>query len=295
MKDKKVLISGATSGIGRATAVLLAQSGFSLILLGRNAEKGKVICHQIEKLGNPGVKFYKADFFLMKEVASAAEKIKKEHKSINVLINNAGARFLNHAVSDEGVEQTLAVNYLSHFLLTRLLIEKLEKASSARIINVSSGAHYGGKGIIENITTPQQYDGKQQYSDSKLANVLFTYHLAEKLKDTKVTVNAADPGGVATNFARNNGLFQWIKHRIYYLLKGELLSPMKGADTVFHLSASAQVKGITGKYFYRKKDIRSAELSYNKEMQEQLWNLSLDLIGSIVPGFKKSNYTLEKK
>lgn len=116
---------------------------------------------------------------------------------------------------------TLATNHLGHFVLTLSLLDLLERSAEARIINVASGAHYGADGVIENILRPEEYDGKKQYARSKLANVLFTYALAERLKDrqSRITVNAADPGGVATNFARNNGLIPWLKHRLYYLSK----------------------------------------------------------------------------
>jgi NAD(P)-dependent dehydrogenase (short-subunit alcohol dehydrogenase family) len=279
MKDKIILITGSTSGIGKAAAFSLAKSGASLILLGRSEKKGNELCKQIARMtGNAELKFFKADLMLLREVKLAAEKIFGSFTRIDVLINNAGARFLGLKVSPEGIEQTLAVNYLSHFLLTDILLDRLKSAPSARIINVASSSHYTGKGIIRNVLLPSDYNGKQQYSDSKLANVLFTYKLAEKLEETKITVNAMDPGGVATNFARNNGLKYWMKHRIYYLLKRELLTAQQGADTIIFLASSEEVEGVTGKYFYKRKIKSSSELSYNKEMQNELWDMSKKMI-----------------
>jgi NAD(P)-dependent dehydrogenase (short-subunit alcohol dehydrogenase family) len=274
-ENKICLITGATSGIGKAAALKLAELGASLILIGRNPDRGKIICDQIKKeTNNKEIKFYKLDLSLMKEVSESAKKIKSDYEHIDILINNAGARFLDHVVSKEGIEQTLAVNHLSHFLLTNLLINKLKKSASARIINISSGVHFSGDGIIENITNPNGYDGRKQYANSKLANVFFTYELADRLKNVNITVNAIDPGGVATNFARNNGLITWLKHRIYYLMKGTLLTPEQGSETIIYLATSPDVERMTGRYFKDKKEIKSSSISYDLNMAKKLWEAS---------------------
>ena len=274
-ENKICLITGATSGIGKAAALKLAELGASLILIGRNPDRGKIICDQIKKeTNNKEIKFYKLDLSLMKEVSESAKKIKSDYEHIDILINNAGARFLDHFVTKERIEQTLAVNHLSHFLLTNLLINKLKKSASARIINISSGVHFSGDGVIENIIDPKEYDGRKQYSNSKLANVLFTYGLAGRLRYVNITVNAMDPGGVATNFARNNGLISWLKHRIYYLAKGTLLTPEQGSETIIYLATSPDVEGITGKYFKDKKEIKSSSISYDLNLAKKLWETS---------------------
>lgn len=280
IKNKICLITGATSGIGKAAALKLAQLGASLILISRNANKGKIVCDQIKKeTNNEKIRFYKLDLSLMKEVKEAARKIKSDYDRIDVLINNAGARFLDHFVTEEGIEQTLAVNHLGHFLLTNLLVDTLKKSPSVeRIINIASGAHFSGDGVIENITDPREYDGRKQYANSKLANVLFTYKLADRLKNVNITVNAMDPGGVATNFARNNGLMNWLKHRIYYLAKGNLLTPEQGSETIVYLATSPDVEGITGKYFEDKKEIKSSSISYDLNVAQKLWEASEKII-----------------
>lgn len=275
LNEKICLITGATSGIGKASAYKFAELRASVILLGRNFNKGRMTIDQIKKkTKNEKLKFYEVDLSLMEDIKRVSEKIKSDYNHIDVLVNNAGARFLVHNITKEGIEYTLALNHLSYFLLTNLLIDLLKNSGSARIINVSSGVHFNGKGIIENIIEKEKYDGKRQYANSKLANILFSYELANKLKATNITVNTLDPGGVATNFARNNGMVNWIKHRLYYLLKGKLLSPSQGAETIIYLADSPEVEGVSGKYFKEKKQIKSSIISYDSTISKELWELS---------------------
>ena len=280
MNNKTCLITGATSGIGKAAALKLADLGTSLVLLSRNEDKGGKICHQIRKrFKNVQVKFYRVDISSMKEVRSTVEKLKSDFNHIDVLINNAGARFDNYFKNDEGVELTFSTNRLGHFLLTHSLIEMLKKSTQGRIINVSSSVHTGVTQELDDIVTPVNYDRIVAYARSKLANLYFTYELSSKLRNSKITVNALHPGGVATNFSRNNGLLPWVKHYIYYLLKRELISPQKAAETIIYLALSPEVKEISGKYFFDKKEIKSSPASYDREAALKLWKLSLNLTG----------------
>jgi len=280
MNDKICLITGATSGIGKATAFKLADLSASLILLSRNEKRGEKICAQIRKINsNAQVKFYGVDISSMKEVRSTVERIKSDFNHIDVLINNAGARFDNYLKNDENVELTFATNHLGHFLLTLSLIEMLKKSTQGRIINVSSSVHTGVTQELDDIASPVNYNRRVAYGRSKLANLYFTYELSNKLRNDKITVNAVDPGGVATNFSRNNGLLPWVKHYIYYLLKGELISPQKAAETIIYLASTKEVSDITGKYFFDKKEIKSSSASYDKEAALKLWQLSLKLTG----------------
>ena len=159
------------------------------------------------------------------------------------------------------------------------LIDLLASSGQARIVNVSSGTYYSGTGAIEKIQSAREYDGRKQYSNSKLANVLFTYALVDKLRGKGITVNSCEPGGVATNFARNNGFVHWLKHRLYYLGKGQLLTPAPGADTVVYLASSDEVAGVTGRHFFQRKELRSSERAYDKTLQAELWSLRRDLAG----------------
>lgn len=280
MQDKICLITGATSGIGKAAALKLADTGASLILLSRNEKKGEKICNQIREKNNTQVKFYKADISSMKQVRNVSEKIKSDFNHIDVLINNAGARFDNYFKNDEGIELTFATNHLGHFLLTLSLIEMLKKSSQGRVINISSAAHANGTEELYDIVAPEHYDRRLAYGRSKLANLYFTYELASRLQSSKITVNAVDPGGVATNFSRNNGIIPWMKHYLSYLLNLKLISPQKASETVVYLASSDEVSRISGKYFFEKKEINSSSASYSKETAMKLWQLSLKLTGT---------------
>lgn len=280
MQDKICLITGATSGIGKAAALKLADTGASLILLSRNEKKGEKICNQIREKNNTQVKFYKADISSMKQVRNVSEKIKSDFNHIDVLINNAGARFDNYFKNDEGIELTFATNHLGHFLLTLSLIAMLKKSSQGRVINISSAAHANGTEELYDIVVPERYDRRLAYGRSKLANLYFTYELASRLQSSKITVNAVDPGGVATNFSRNNGIIPWMKHYLSYLLNLKLISPQKASETVVYLASSDEVSRISGKYFFEKKEINSSSASYSKETAMKLWQLSLKLTGT---------------
>lgn len=278
MNQNVCLITGATSGIGKAAALALARKNYHMILVGRNEEKADRVCTEIKrKSRNQNVDYDICDLSLLQEVRALAERLKRDYGRLDILINNAGARFLRHQLTPEGIEMTLATNHLSHFVLTLSLIDALKRSESARIVNVSSSVHFAGIGVIENIPSAKDYDGRKQYSNSKLANILFTYALADKLKGSGITINAVDPGMVATNFARNNGLAYWLKHRMYYLQKRQLLTPAQGSATIVYLSSSDDVVGVTGKYFEDKKEKRSSDISYNKAIQESLWASSAGL------------------
>jgi NAD(P)-dependent dehydrogenase (short-subunit alcohol dehydrogenase family) len=279
MQNKTIAITGATSGIGKAIAFFLAKAGANLILLSKNQKKGEKICNLIKhKSQTENVKFYKVDLSLMKEVKTVAETIKGNFEKIDILINNAGGRFIDHNISEEGLEQTLAVNYLSHFLLTDLLLDRLTQSNPGMIINLSSSTHYSSKGIIKNIGSKFDYNGNKQYSDSKLAIVLYTYKLVDELKNTNVIVFAVDPGGAATNFAKNNGYYYWIKHIIYYFIKGELTGPRKCAQNILNIASMPNKKDLHGKYFYKEKEKNTSVLSYDKSLQDKLWVISHELI-----------------
>lgn len=279
MKNKICLITGATSGIGKATAIELAKLGFNLILTGRNEIKGKEISDSLIKKNKIKSEFIKCDISSLNEVRKFAEKINSNYNQIDVLINNAGMRFNDYQKSVDGIELTFATNHLGHFLLTYLLLDILKESDDARIINVSSSAHYGKQIDIDDLVNPKNYNRSLIYGRSKLANVLFTYEFSRKYNYPNISINALDPGGVATNFARNDGFVSWLKHLSYYIIKRQLLTPKQGAETVIYLASSSDVKGVTGKFFYKNKEVKSSDESYDKEIAKELWALSEKLCG----------------
>ncbi|MFZ1281464.1 MAG: SDR family NAD(P)-dependent oxidoreductase [Ignavibacteriaceae bacterium] len=277
--NKLCLITGATSGIGKATAIELAKLGFNLILTGRSEEIGKNLSDSLIKKYKIKSEFIKCDISSLNDVRNLAGIVNSKYDHLNVLINNAGSRFSDYQKSVDGIELTFATNHLGHFLLTQLLFELLKKSSDARIINVSSSAHYGKQIDIDDLVSPKEYNRSLVYGRSKLANVLFTYELARRNIFSNVSINAIDPGGVATNFAKNEGLFRWLKHISYYIAKRQLLTPKQGAETIVYLASSDNVKGITGRFFFEKKEKKSTEESYDLDKANQLWQLSENLCG----------------
>lgn len=282
MKNKICLITGATSGIGKATAFALAKKGAATIIIGRNKKRcEKTIKEIIKSTGNSSIDYIVADLSSMNDVRKLYIEFKSRYNRLDVLINNVGAKFVKRLVSVDGYEMTLSLNHLSHFLLTNLLMDMLKNSGRARIINVSSGSHGGCPGInFDDLQSERQYIGKKAYAQSKLANILFTYELSRRLESTGVTANAVNPGGVISNFCLNNGLISWSKHVIAHILYRNLIGPVEGARTSVYLASSPEVEGVTGKYFYNIKPVRSSDTSYDVEMAKNLWNVSKKLTGN---------------
>jgi NAD(P)-dependent dehydrogenase (short-subunit alcohol dehydrogenase family) len=281
LKGKTCVITGATSGIGRAAALRLGALQADLVLIGRDERRGGDLARRLERGRNHGItaRFLRADLSSLREVRDLAAAIQSRCGCIDVLINNAGARNHSFRLSPDGIESTFATNHLGHFLLTLLLLGKLHAAKTARVINVSSSAHASANGDFERNLCAENYDRKAAYGNSKLANILFTYELARRLRGTGIASNAMDPGGVATNLGRNDGFISWMRHIGYHALKRELVSPGKGAETVVYLATSPEVDGVSGKYFFRNREIRSSPRSYDEDAAKRLWELSVRLTG----------------
>lgn len=281
MQRKVCLITGATSGIGKATAIELGRLCADLILVGRNERAGRRIADKISKGGHSGtVEFIRTDLSALAEVRSLAAKVNLRYNRIDILINNAGARFNTYGRTADGLERTFATNHLSHFLLTCLLLDRLMSAPAARVITVASGSHSSAKSDGCWQFGADNYDRRMTYAKSKLANILFAFELANRLKATRVTSNAVDPGGVASNFARNNGLVSWLKHLLSHSLRRELVSPRTGAEAVLYLAAGGDgVEGISGRYFHRKQEMAPAAVATDPDTAHQLWALSVQLSG----------------
>ena len=212
MSNKICVITGATDGIGKRTAEVLAGKGFDLGIVGRNKRKGRAVVKDIfDKTGSEKIHYFNANLSLMSEVKRVASEIKEKFQKIDVLLNNVGAAFFNESYTSEGFESTFALNHLSYFLLTHILLENMDTENGSRIINVASDAHFGVDLEFDDVQSIKSYGGYQNYKKSKLMNVLFSYELAERLKDKPITVNALHPGFVASKFGHNNsGLKVWL-------------------------------------------------------------------------------------
>ena len=277
MNGKVCLITGATSGIGRAAAFQLASMGAELVLLGRDEERCASTVGQIkDETGNASVEYMVADMSVQQEIKALAGEFQKRHQHLHVLINNAGAINFPRRESTDGIEMTFTLNQLAYFSLTLLLLDTLKASSPARIINVASDAHRGTGINLDDLEGRHKYGGFGAYSHSKLANIMFTYELASRLAGTGVTVNALHPGLVATNFLSNNGIRGQVL-RIFLPLMG--MTPERGADTPVYLASSPDVATANGYYFVKRLPEPSSAQSYDEDAALGLWQASLQMTG----------------
>ncbi len=286
IQETTFLISGATDGIGKVTALEIAKLGAKVTLIGRNPDKTKQVTEEIRMLSNnEAVDYFIADLSIQENIYNLAEVYKSRHSVCDVLINNAGALFTSRKESHDGIEMTFALNHLNYFLLTHLMLPLMPQDTHSRIINVSSMAHMSGRINFDDIQQRRFYNGWAAYAQSKLANVLFTYELTRKLEQTSISTNALHPGIVATKFAANNGFMGSILRNAMNLFS---ISPEEGAETSIYLATSEEVVGITGKYFDNMKALRSSSESYDKAIAKRLWELSLEMTGLKEPYVQKA-------
>ena len=274
MKNKICLITGATSGIGQATAMALAKRGMTVFAAGRDEERCQKTVARIQReTQNFHVDYLLADLSVQAQVRQLAADFKARYERLDVLVNNAGAIFLRRQVSADGIEMTLAVNHLAYFLLTNLLLDPLKASAPARIVNVASNSHYGKHLDFDNLGLKRGYNPLRAYGRSKLCNLYFTYELARRLKDegTGVTVNAMHPGFVATNMGANNGR---LVRFFLPLIHRNSLTPEQGASTAVYLASSPEVEGVSGKYFVREREVASDPVSYDESAASRLWEVS---------------------
>ncbi len=284
MNSAKIcLITGATSGIGQETARALAQQGMTVVIVGRNEQKTAATVAAIKAAaGNPNVTYLLADFADQASIRRLAAEFKERYDRLDILINNAGAFYATRQENAAGHELTFAVNHLGYFLLTNLLLDRLQASAPARIINVSSDAHQWGKIDFSDLHFTRGYGSMKAYSRSKLANLHFTFELARRLAGTGVTVNALHPGFVATNFGANNmgfagPLLKWLINRV-------ALSVEKGAKTMIYLATAPAVAEETGKYFVKNRAIAAAPVAYDEVTAQRLWEVSAVMTGLSADG-----------
>ena len=275
MNGKICLVTGATDGIGKVSARVLAELGAKVIIVGRNPEKSAIVLAELRSIsGNENIDLLMADLAVMQEVRDLAEQVISRYDRLDVLLNNAGGYFTKHEITSDGLEMTFALNHMSYFLLTNKLMELLKYSAPARIVNVSSDAHYGVDMEFENLNGEQEYKAWKAYQKSKLANVLFTYELLKKVPGN-ITVNCLHPGFVATNFGHNNGGFFGPVLKIAQRISA--IDPEEGAKTSIFLCSAPEVKGVSGKYFYKCQPKTSSRESRNMDTGKRLWQISSDI------------------
>lgn len=276
MRNKIILITGSTAGIGRATAEALAKQGHTIVISGRNPQKTAQVAEEIRKqTGNPNIDYLIADLASLDAVREMAAAFLKRYDHLDVLVNNAGLVSQKRQISRDGYEMQFAVNHLAAFLLTNLLLDALKRSPAARIVNVSSIGHAQGQIHFDDLQFEGEYQPRQAYYQTKLSNVLFAYALARRLKNTRVTANVLHPGIVKTTLSHD-----YMGNPVFRFLEGLIaVSPEKGAQTSIYLAASPEVEGVTGGYFIRKQQKRSAPHTFDEALQDRLWSVSEALVG----------------
>jgi NAD(P)-dependent dehydrogenase (short-subunit alcohol dehydrogenase family) len=276
MNSRICLITGGTNGIGKSTAMELAKMGATVVIVGRDAQKTSRVVEEIRtESGNKSVDSLLADLSSQKEVRRLANEFKSKFARLHVLVNNAGGFFMKRQLSIDGIEMTFALNHLASFLLTDLLLDTIKASAPARIINVSSGAHIFGKIEFDNLQGERNFS-PGAYSNSKLANILFTIELARRLEGSGVTINTLHPGFVSTGFAKNNGKI--VAALVSTLVPLVARSPEKGAETSVFLASSPSVDGITGKYFHNSHIVATAPQATDMVVARQLWEVSAGMV-----------------
>jgi NAD(P)-dependent dehydrogenase (short-subunit alcohol dehydrogenase family) len=272
--QKIALITGGTDGIGKQTALGLLKEKFKVVIVGRDEQKAKnAISELIEKSANTQVEFLIADFASQAQIIQLAKQFKEKYNKLDVLVNNAASVTSERLLTEDGFERQLAINHLAYFLLTHQLLDVLLAAPNARIVNVASGAHYGGKVVIDNLNSDKgNYQGFAVYSNTKLYNVLFTYELAERLKSKGITVNCLHPGVVQTNLA--NKETKTFLSVVWSIFKSFGIKAEQGAQTSIFLASSDEVKDITGQYFEKCKPKKPKKDAFDINLRKALWEQS---------------------
>jgi NAD(P)-dependent dehydrogenase (short-subunit alcohol dehydrogenase family) len=277
MFGKTVLVTGATSGIGRATAMGLAAMGARVAITGRDPARTDESAREIRSAGDSEVEAFVADLSSQAEVRRLADEVLERLPRIDVLVNNVGGYWDSRQVTVDGLEHTFALNHLAPFLLTNLLLERLESSAPARVVTVASRAHTTGRVDFDDLQGEHAYSGPRAYSQSKLANILFTHQISGRLSGCGVTANALHPGFVRTSFgAEDPGVIQRF---LVPFIRPFMKAPAQGAATSIHLASSPDLAGVTGQYFADSEPRRSSGASYDDAVAARLWQVSADLVG----------------
>lgn len=275
MQGRVCVVTGASAGIGRATAMGLAQQGATVALVCRNRDRAEATRAAIRgQTGNEAIDIFLADLSSRDEIRRLARELMAQYPRLDVLVNNAGVFNWNRETTVDGMETVFAVNHLAYFLLTQLLLEHLKSSAPARIINVASDAHRWGPLDLTDLQHERGYRPLLVYGRSKLCNILFTRELARRVQGTGVTVNCVHPGGVATRLGLNNG---WMATVIATMLKPFILTSEQGADTVLYLATSPDVENVSGGYFIKRRERQPSAAAVDDETAQRLWQASVEL------------------
>ena len=278
MVGKIVLITGGTGGIGKATAIGLARLGARVGITGRDvARTGQVAADIRAASGNPAVDAFAADMSSQAEVRRLAVAVLETYPRLDVLINNVGGFWAHRHPTADGLERTFALNHLASFLLTNLLLDRLKASAPARVVTVSSHVQAEGHIDFDDLQGARNYSGQSAYSQSKLANVMFTNELARRLDGTRVTATSLHPGFVRTDFgAEDQVRFFAVLGR---LVRPFLKTPAQGAQTSIYLASSPNVAGVTGQFFASRKPKTANRAAYDADVTARLWDVSANLVG----------------
>jgi NAD(P)-dependent dehydrogenase (short-subunit alcohol dehydrogenase family) len=275
MHGKVCIVTGATSGIGKAAAAALARQGAQLVLVGRDRGRAEAVAAEIGSVSTVPPTVEVADLASMEQVRALGGRLASLER-IDVLINNAGLMVNDRRVTPDGYEHVFAVNHLAPFLLTNLLLPKLTASAPARVVTVTSDSHTAARLDLSDPNLERGWDGWRSYSNSKLANILFTRELARRLDGTGVTANCAHPGVVRTGFGREARPLLRIGLMI---AKPFFLSPARGADTIVYLASAPEVADQTGGYYFKRRRRDPSAAARDDATARKLWEISEEMTG----------------
>jgi retinol dehydrogenase-14 len=282
MAGRTVLVTGGTEGIGKATAIGLATMGARVGITGRDLARAEQAAADIRAAsGNLAVDVFAADMSSQAEVRRLAAAVLDAYPRLDVLVNNVGGFWAHRHLTADGLERTFALNHLAPFLFTNLVLDRLKASPPARVVTVSSGEQARGRIDFDDLQGARDYSAQRAYSQSKLANVMFSNELARRLKGTGVTANSLHPGVVRTNFGAEDqaGFFTVVGGLVRPFLK----TPAQGAQTSIYLASSPDVEGVTGQFFADRKRKTANKVAYDTDMAARLWRVSADLVGLTEP------------
>jgi retinol dehydrogenase-12 len=276
MTGRVCVVTGANTGIGKATALGLARMGATVVMICRNRARGEAAQAEVQRVASAPVDLFRADLSSQAEVRQVADDIRARYAHIHVLIHNAGLQLPQRALSVDGIEMTLAVNHGAPFLLTYCLLDALKSGAPSRIVVISSLVHRWGSIDFDDLHLERGYTMDRAYFRSKLCNVLFTRELAQRLSGSDVTANSLEPGLVKTDFARvYTGIQGWFVHNVWMRLFAQ--TSEQGAQTSVYLATSPEVAGVTGAHFARCRPIEPSALARDDALARRLWNVSVHL------------------